>query len=70
MILHDGTTNEAELLTSYGGDGTLHRLRYPLPGSLTGWVAAHRRPLRVPRLTQHEWPVVWQLAEQLGTRPT
>lgn len=70
VILHDDATNEAELLTSYGGDRAFRRLRYPLPGSLTGWVAAHRRPLRVPRLTRHEWPAVWRLAEQLGASPT
>src|SRR5262249_20598016 len=69
VILHDDATNEAELTTTYGQDASSHTLRYPLPGSLTGWVAAHQRPLRVPRLTPQEWPAVWKIAEQLGAVP-
>src|SRR4030095_16968440 len=47
VILHDEATNEAELTTTYGQDASSRTLRYPLPGSLTGWVATHQRPLRV-----------------------
>jgi PAS domain S-box-containing protein len=70
VILHDDTTDEAELLTTYGQPLAFRTLRYPLAGSLTGWVARHRRPLRVPRLTREEWPAVWHVAEQLGVSPT
>ncbi len=70
VILHDDTTDEAELLTTYGQPLAFRTLRYPLAGSLTGWVARHRRPLRVPRLTREEWPAVWHAAEQLGVSPT
>ncbi|HEV8714699.1 MAG TPA: ATP-binding protein, partial [Candidatus Binatia bacterium] len=70
VILHHDATGEAELTTTYGKEDTFQTLRYPLSGSLTGWVAEHQRPLRVPRLTPEEWPVVWKLAKQLETEPT
>ena len=70
VILHNDATGEAELTTAYGKGTALQTLRYPLLGSLTGWVAEYQRPLRVPRLTPEEWPIVWKLAEQLGTEPT
>ena len=69
VILHDEGTQEVELTTTYGPPPAFHTLRYPLAGSLTGWVAQHRRPLRVARLTPEEWPLVWQLAEQLKPPP-
>src|SRR5262249_40634393 len=69
VILHNDAAGEAELTTTYGEGTAFQTLRYPLSGSLTGWVAEHQRPLRVPRLTQEEWPTVWKLAEQLGTQP-
>lgn len=70
VILHDDITHEAELTTTYGTGAAVHTLRYPLQGSLTGWVAEHQRPLRVSRLNQEEWPIVWRLAEQLGATPS
>lgn len=69
VILHNDTTGEAELTTTYGRSATTQTFRYPLPGSLTGWVAEHQRTLRIPRLTREEWPIVWKLAEQLGAAP-
>lgn len=69
VILHNDTTGEAELTTTYGRSATTQTFRYPLPGSLTGWVAEHQRALHIPRLTREEWPVVWRLAEQLGVEP-
>ena len=69
VILHDERRQEAELTTTYGSAPIFHTLRYPLAGSLTGWVAEHRRTLRVARLTPEEWPLVWQLAGQLHTTP-
>jgi len=70
VILHNDVTGEAELATTYGGDQAFQTRRYALSGSLTGWVAEHKCPLRVPRLTPEEWPSVWQLTEQLGMTPT
>jgi PAS domain S-box-containing protein len=69
VILHNDAGGEAELTTTYGKGTAFQTLRYPLSGSLTGWVAEHQCPLRVPRLTREEWPTVWKLAEQLGTEP-
>jgi PAS domain S-box-containing protein len=69
VILHNDTTGEAELTTTYGGSTTTQTFRYPLLGSLTGWVAEHQRTLRIPRLIREEWPIVWKLAEQLGAPP-
>lgn len=69
VILHDEGRQEAELTTTYGSTPVFHALRYPLAGSLTGWVAEHRQPLRVSRFTREEWPLVWQLAEQLNATP-
>lgn len=62
-----------ETRTSYEpreNDSAAQHLYYPLPGSLTGWVAEHKRSLRVPRLIPDAWPVVWTLAMQLGMTPT
>jgi PAS domain S-box-containing protein len=70
VILHDDATQEAELTTTYGQGTAVHATRYPLAGSLTGWVVEHRRPLRVPQLTPQDWPAVWQLAAQFGAVPT
>lgn len=70
VTLHDDATDEAELTTMYGQPWTFRTLRYPLADSLTGWVARHQRPLRVPRLKLEEWPAVWHMAEQLGGPPT
>jgi PAS domain S-box-containing protein len=69
VILHDETTQEAEVLTSYGTASSPSSLRYPLAGSLTGWVALHQKPLRAFRLTPEEWPTSWRLGEQLGEPP-
>ncbi len=70
VTLHDDATDEAELTTMYGQPWTFRTLRYPLADSLTGWVARHQCPLRVPRLKLEEWPAVWPMAEQLGGPPT
>jgi PAS domain S-box-containing protein len=70
VILHDEATGEAELATTYGSNSSFQTSRYALFGSLTGWVAEHKCPLRVPRLTPEEWPSVWKLTEQLGMKPT
>ncbi len=69
VIFYDEATAEAELVTSYGADDSFQSLRYPLAGSLAGWVAEHKQPLRVFRITQEEWPTVWQLGEQCGALP-
>jgi PAS domain S-box-containing protein len=69
VILYDDTAYEAEVVTSYGETSALQTFRYPLAGSLAGWVANHQRPLRVFRLTPEEWPTVWRLGEQLGAPP-
>ena len=69
VILHDTTTQEAEVLTSYGTASSPNSLRYPLTGSLTGWVVLHQKPLRVFRLTPEEWPTSWQVGKQLGEPP-
>jgi PAS domain S-box-containing protein len=69
VILHHDATHEAELTTSYGADTEVRTARYPLAGSLAGWVAKEQRPLRVPRLTAHEWPLVWELAKQFVPEP-
>jgi PAS domain S-box-containing protein len=69
VILYDRQTGEAELMTTYGQGSALGSLRYPLAGSLAGWVAAHQQPLRVFRLTPEEWPGSWQLAVRLGEPP-
>jgi len=69
VIFYDDATAEAELVTSYGADDSFHSLRYPLTGSLAGWVAEHKQPLRVFRLTLEEWPTSWQLGEQFGAPP-
>src|SRR5262245_8968795 len=39
VILHDAATQEAQLTTTYGQALSAQTLRYPLAGSLTGWVA-------------------------------
>ncbi len=70
VILYDQQAGQAELTTTYGRGAELGNLRYPLAGSLAGWVANHKRPLRVFRLTPDEWPSVWQLGEQLGVLPS
>lgn len=70
VILYDHPTAEAELVTSYGADDTFQTLRYPLVGTLAGWVAEHRKPLRVFRITPEEWPIPWRLGEQCGSPPT
>jgi PAS domain S-box-containing protein len=70
VILYDETTQEAEVLTSYGTASSPSSLRYPLAGSLTGWVALHQKPLRAFHLTPEEWPTSWKLGEQLGEPPT
>jgi len=69
VVLYNRQTDEAQLTTTYGQDATTGTLRYPLAGSLSGWVAANRKPLRVSRLTPEEWPIPWRLAEQLGKTP-
>ncbi len=69
VILYDEAAAVAELVTSYEAQATFHRLRYPLTGSLAGWVAEHQRPLRVFRLTPEEWPTTWRLGEQCGAAP-
>jgi PAS domain S-box-containing protein len=70
VILYDEATAEAEIITSYEADATFHHWRYPLTGSLAGWVAEHKRPLRVFRLTPEEWPTSWRVGEQCGAPPT
>jgi PAS domain S-box-containing protein len=70
VIFHHHTTQEAEISTSYGTSAAFHALRYPLAGSLAGWVVEYKRPLRVERLTPEEWPTSWRLGEQLGAPPT
>lgn len=69
VMFYDEATQEVEAFTSYGLGSTLQPLRYSLAGSLTGWVAEHKRPLRVFRLTPEEWPTSWHLGEQLGAPP-
>ena len=69
VILHNEKTCEAELTTTYGTDGTFRTLCYPLGGSLTEWVATHRRSLRIVQLTREEWPAVWAQAERLSASP-
>lgn len=69
VILYDDTTQEAEVLTSYGTASSPSSLRYPLAGSLAGWVALQQKPLRAPHLTPEEWPTSWRLGEQLGEPP-
>jgi PAS domain S-box-containing protein len=66
VILYDEATQEGEVVTSYGATSGLHALRYPLVGSLAGWVAEHQRPLRVLPLTPDKWPTSWRVGEQLG----
>src|SRR5262245_34504780 len=66
VILYDEATQEGEVVTSYGATPGLHALRYPLVGSLAGWVAEHQRPLRVLPLTPEKWPTSWRVGEQLG----
>jgi GAF domain-containing protein len=60
---------EAEVSTSYGHDCALQTLRYPLAGSLVGWVVEHGQPLHVFQLTPDEWPTSWKLGQQLGAAP-
>lgn len=69
VILYDQQSHEAQLMTTYGQGATLGSVRYPLAGSLAGWVATHRQPLRVSRVTPEEWPGSWQLAVRLGELP-
>jgi PAS domain S-box-containing protein len=69
VILYQEATNEAELTTTYGPEGTVRFLRYPLAASLTEWVKVHKQPLRISHLTPEEWPVVWSLGVQLGAAP-
>lgn len=69
VIFYDQQTQEAELMTTYGQGATLGSVRYPLAGSLAGWVATHQRPLRVFRVTPEEWPGSWQLGRRLGELP-
>jgi len=67
VILFDQAKQEAELTTAYGVKTLQGQpLRYPWQGSLAGWVAEHRRSLRLSRLTAKEWPTSMKLAEQLG----
>ena len=69
VILFHLAEGEAEVSTSYGHDRTLQTLRYPLAGSLVGWVVEHEQPLQVFQLTPQEWPTSWKLGEQLGAAP-
>jgi GAF domain-containing protein len=69
VILYHLQKGQAELTSTYGQGVTFSSLRYPLEGSLAGWVANQKRSLRVLRMTQEDWPVSWQLAEQLGEPP-
>src|ERR1043166_8439766 len=43
VIFYDLQAGQAELTTTYGQGATLSSLRYPLEGSLTGWVASQKR---------------------------
>ena len=70
VILFDYEKKEAEITTSYGlQTATEPSLRYSWAGSMVGGVAQQKRSLRVPRLTEKEWPTSWTLAKQLGGNP-
>ncbi|MBI3756757.1 MAG: PAS domain S-box protein [Deltaproteobacteria bacterium] len=65
VILYNLQEGQAELTTTYGQHAAPTSLRYPLAGSLAGWVASQQRSLRMSRVTQENWPVSWQLGKQL-----
>src|SRR5258705_7238472 len=69
IIFYNAQEGQAELTPTYGQGATLGSFQYPLEGSLAGWVASQKRSLRVLRVTQEDWPVSWQLGEQLGEPP-
>lgn len=69
VILCDEAQHKAEATTSYGLETTIRTVRYPLADSLASWVVREQQPLRVPRLTAQEWPMVWKLAKQLVPEP-
>ena len=70
VILFDHERKEAEITTTYGHQtATEPSLRYPWAGSMVGWIAEQKRSLRVPRLTEKEWPTSWALGKQLGGNP-
>ncbi len=70
VILFDHERKEAEITTTYGHQtATEPTLRYPWVGSMVGWIAEQKRSLRVPRLTEKEWPTSWALGKQLGGNP-
>ena len=67
VILFDHERKEAEITTTYGHQtATEPSLRYSWAGSMVGWVAEQKRSLRVPRLTEKEWPTSWTLGETIG----
>lgn len=67
VILFDYATQEAEITTAYGTPSVDGKpLRYQWHGSLAGWVAEQKRPLRLSRLLPDEWPTSAKLAEELG----
>ena len=67
VILFDYDKEEAELVTAYGRKTRQAQpLRYPWQGSLAGWMAEHKRPLRASCLRAEEWPTAAKLAKQLG----
>jgi PAS domain S-box-containing protein len=69
VIFTDQQTGTAELATTYGRGARLGSLRYPLEGSLAGWVTCHQHSLRAVRITPEAWPTTWRTAEQLGAPP-
>ena len=67
VILFDYVKQEAEITTAYGTHPQQGKpLRYPWHGSLAGWVANHKRPLRLSQLLPSEWPTSAKLAGELG----
>ena len=67
VILFDYATQEAEITTAYGTHPLQEKpLRYPWRGSLAGWIAEHKRALRLSRLITAEWPTSARLAGHLG----
>ena len=67
VILFDYATQEAEITTAYGTQTRQEKpLRYPLRGTLSEWIAEHKRPLRLSRPIKNDWSTSAKLAEQLG----
>ncbi|MSQ48353.1 MAG: PAS domain S-box protein [Deltaproteobacteria bacterium] len=67
VILFDYAKQEAKISTVYGTQPLPGQpFRYHWHGSLAGWVADHKRSLRLSRLLPSEWPTSVKLAKELG----